>query len=108
MISLKVSQVVYQTLVASEEGSRQRRCSIHLITMPATILRDQMHRTVKVGNGHQGFNAIFVTFLKEVLIELETCFIWPLSSSLFGKIRDQAMDKLVLKPISPKREQHLL
>ena len=35
-----------------------------------------MHGTVKVGNGHQRLNAILVTFLKEVFIELKTCFVW--------------------------------
>ena len=35
-----------------------------------------MHGTVKVGNGHQGLNAILVALLKEVFIKLETRFVW--------------------------------
>ena len=34
-----------------------------------------MHGAVKVGNGHQGLNAILVALLKEIFIELETRFI---------------------------------
>ena len=35
-----------------------------------------MHGAVKVGNGHQGFNAILVALLKEIFIKLETRFVW--------------------------------
>ena len=60
-----------QTLVASEEGPAETFITFqHLATTPTSILSNQMHGTVKMGNGHQGFNAILVTFLKEIFIEL--------------------------------------
>lgn len=68
---IKGQPVVDQAFVTSEERSAEAFVVFqHLATTPATILRDQMHRTVKVGNGHQGLNAILVALLKEVFIEL--------------------------------------
>ena len=63
--------VVDQALIASEEGSAKTFITFqHLATTPPSILSNQMHGAVKVGNGHQGLNAILVALLKEVFIEL--------------------------------------
>ena len=68
---IKGQPVVDQALIASEEGSAETFITFqHLATTPATILSNQMHGAVKVGNGHQGFNAILVALLKEIFIEL--------------------------------------
>ena len=68
---VKGQPVVDQALVASEEGPTETFITFqHLATTPTSILGNQMHGTVKVGNGHQGFNAILMALLKEVFIEL--------------------------------------
>ena len=68
---IKGQPVVDQALVTSKEGPTETFIKAqHLAVAPTTVLGNQMHGTVKVGNGHQGLNAILVTFLKEVFIEL--------------------------------------
>ena len=90
---IKGQPVVDQALVASEEGPAETFITFqHLATTPTSILSNQMHGTVKVGNGHQGFNAILMALLKEVFQNCRPASFGS-SSSPLGKIRDQAMDK---------------
>lgn len=65
-----------QTLVACEEGTAQAFVKFkHLTIAPATVGLNQVHWTVKVGNGHKGLNAVLVALLKQVFVESQAFFV---------------------------------
>ena len=57
--------VLNQTFKACEKGTAKIFIETkHLTITPTTILGNQVHWTIKVRDRHQGFNAMFVTFLE--------------------------------------------
>ena len=69
--------VLNQTFITCEKGTAKIFIETkHLTITPSPILGNQVHGTIKVCDGHQGFNAMFVTFLEEVLVKGKTSFIW--------------------------------
>ena len=89
LISLKVSQYLTKTFKACEKGTAKIFIEAkHLTITPSSILGNQVNWTIKVCDGHQGFNAMFMTFLEEVLVKGKPSFIGSASSPL-GKIRDK-------------------
>ena len=64
-IDLIKGQPVFDQALVAVKGPAETFINIPTsATTPTSILSNQMHGTVKVGNGHQGFNAILMALLK--------------------------------------------